>query len=201
MARALKPDALIVDRKLPGLDGLGVIARLRKDQIQAPVLVLSGLDAVEDRVRGLRAGGDDYLTKPFALIELVARLDALLRRPNDTRETVLCVGTLELDLIERVAKRGDRQIKLLPREFRLLEYMMRRRDQLLTRSMLLTDVWNYKFVPETNLVDVHMGHLRRKVDSPGDIPMIYNIRGAGFILREATGSADTSPMWAPADQS
>ena len=201
MARALKPDALIVDRKLPGLDGLGVIARLRKDQIQAPVLVLSGLDAVEDRVRGLRAGGDDYLTKPFALIELVARLDALLRRPNDTRETVLCVGTLELDLIERVAKRGDRQIKLLPREFRLLEYMMRRRDQLLTRSMLLTDVWNYKFVPETNLVDVHMGHLRRKVDSPGDIPMIYNIRGAGFILREATGSADTSPMWAPADHS
>jgi len=201
MARALKPDALIVDRKLPGLDGLGVIARLRKDQIQAPVLVLSGLDAVEDRVRGLRAGGDDYLTKPFALIELVARLDALLRRPNDTRETVLCVGTLELDLIERVAKRGDRQIKLLPREFRLLEYMMLRRDQLLTRSMLLTDVWNYKFVPETNLVDVHMGHLRRKVDSPGDIPMIYNIRGAGFILREATGSADTSPMWAPADHS
>ena len=150
MARALKPDALIVDRKLPGLDGLGVIARLRKDQIQAPVLVLSGLDAVEDRVRGLRAGGDDYLTKPFALIELVARLDALLRRPNDTRETVLCVGTLELDLIERVAKRGDRQIKLLPREFRLLEYMMRRKDQLLTRAMLFEEVWHYRFVPKSN---------------------------------------------------
>jgi two-component system, OmpR family, response regulator len=194
MAHGLKPDALIVDRQLPGLDGLGVIERLRKDQIQAPVLVLSGLDAVEDRVRGLRAGGDDYLTKPFALIELAARLDALLRRPGDLSETTLRVGALELDLIERTAKRGNHHIKLLPREFRLLEYMMRRSDQLLTRTMLLTEVWNYKFVPETNLVDVHMSRLRHKVDGPDEVPMIYNIRGAGFILRETSGHTDASPV-------
>jgi two-component system OmpR family response regulator len=201
MAIALKPNALIVDRRLPGMDGLEIIERLRKEQIHAPILVLSGLDAVEDRVRGLRAGGDDYLIKPFALIELVARLDALLRRPNDTRETILRVGALELDLIERTAERGDRQIKLLPREFRLLEYMMRRSDQLLTRAMLLKELWNYKFVPNTNLVDVHMGHLRHKVDGPDEVPMIYNVRGAGFVLREATGSTDTLSMWAPADHS
>jgi two-component system OmpR family response regulator len=201
MARALKPDALIVDRQLPGFDGLGVIERLREDQIQVPVLVLSGLDAVEDRVHGLRAGGDDYLTKPFALIELVARLDALLRRPCDMRETILRVGALELDLIERSAKRRNRQIKLLPREFRLLEYMMRRSDQLLTRAMLLKDVWNYKFVPDTNLVDVHMSHLRHKVDGPDEVPMIYNIRGAGFILRETANHTDASPMRALATYS
>jgi two-component system OmpR family response regulator len=194
MALALKPDALIVDRQLPGLDGLGVIECLRKDQMQAPALVLSGLDAVEDRVQGLRAGADDYLTKPFALIELVARLDALLRRPYDMRETVLHVGTLELDLIERAAKRRNRQIKLLPREFRLLEYMMRRSDQVLTRAMLLKNVWNYKSLPETNLVDVHMGRLRHKVDGPDEVPMIYNIRGAGFILRETARRSDASPM-------
>jgi two-component system, OmpR family, response regulator len=194
MARSLKPDALIVDRQLPGLDGLEVIERLRRDQVAAPVLVLSGLDAVEDRVRGLRAGGDDYLGKPFALIELVARLDALLRRPSDMRETILRVGALELDLIERTATRRKRQIKLLPREFRLLEYMMRRSDQLLTRAMLLKDVWNYKFVPETNLVDVHMSHLRHKVDGPDEIPMIHNVRGAGFILREMVRNPGASPM-------
>jgi two-component system OmpR family response regulator len=194
MARALKPDALIVGRRLSGLDGLGITARLRKHQIQAPILVLSELDAVEDRVRALRAGGDDYLTKPFRLIELVARLDALLRRPCDLRETVLRVGTLALDLIERTSMRGNRQIKLLPREFRLLEYMMRRSDQLLTRSMLLKDVWNYNFVPKTNLVDVHMGRLRHKLDGPDEVPMIYNIRSAGFILCEAACRAAASPM-------
>jgi two-component system OmpR family response regulator len=193
MARSLKPDALVVDRRLPGLDGLEVIERLRGDHVAAPVLVLSGLDAVEDRVRGLRAGGDDYLGKPFALIELVARLDALLRRPSDRRETILRVGALELDLIARTARRRDRQIKLLPREFRLLEYMMRQSDQLLTRAMLLKEVWNYKFVPETNLVDVHMSHLRHKVDGPDDVPMIHNIRGAGFILRETVRNPQASP--------
>jgi two-component system OmpR family response regulator len=117
---------------------------------------LSALGAVDDRVRGLRMGGDDYLTKPFAIVELVARIEALLRRPVESRETTLRVGMLELDLIERTAKRGDRVIDLLPREFRLLEYMMQRSDQLLTRAMLLEEVWNYKFVPATNLVDVHM---------------------------------------------
>jgi two-component system OmpR family response regulator len=182
-ARALRPDAMIVDRLLPGMDGLTVIEALRKDQVRTPVLVLSALGAVDDRVRGLRMGGDDYLTKPFAIVELVARIEALLRRPAESRETTLRVGSLELDLIKRTAKRGDRAIDLLPREFRLLEYMMQRSDQLLTRAMLLEEVWNYKFVPATNLVDVHMGRLRHKVDGPGETPMIHNVRGAGFILR------------------
>jgi two-component system OmpR family response regulator len=182
-ARDLRPDAMIVDRLLPGMDGLTVIESLRKEQVRTPVLVLSALGAVDDRVRGLRMGGDDYLTKPFAVVELVARIEALLRRPPETRETTFRVGQLELDLIERTAKRGERRIDLLPREFRLLEYMMRRSDQLLTRAMLLEEVWNYKFVPATNLVDVHMGRVRHKVDGPDDAPMIHNVRGAGFILR------------------
>lgn len=182
-ARSLQPDAMIVDRLLPGMDGLTVIETLRKEQVRTPVLVLSALGAVDDRVRGLRMGGDDYLTKPFAIVELVARMEALLRRPMESRETTLSVGDLELDLIERTARRDDRVIELLPREFRLLEYMMRRADQLLTRAMLLEEVWHYKFVPATNLVDVHMGRLRHKVDGPGEAPMIHNVRGAGFILR------------------
>src|SRR6187200_352180 len=182
-ARAGNADVMVVDRLLPGMDGLTVIEALRGDHVRTPVLVLSALGAVDDRVRGLRMGGDDYLTKPFAVVELVARIEALLRRPTETRETKLRVGQLELDLIERTAKRGGREIDLLPREFRLLEYMMRRSDQLLTRAMLLEEVWNYKFVPATNLVDVHMGRVRHKVDGPGDTPMIYNVRGAGFILR------------------
>jgi two-component system OmpR family response regulator len=183
-ARIVHPDVLIVDRMLPGMDGLTVIEALRKDQVSTPVLVLSALSAVDDRVRGLRSGGDDYLTKPFAVVELIARIEALLRRPADSRETTLRVGPLELDLIERTARRDEREIDLLPREFRLLEYMMRRCDQLLTRAMLLEEVWNYKFVPATtNLVDVHMGRLRHKVDGPGDPQMIQNVRGSGFILR------------------
>jgi two-component system, OmpR family, response regulator len=186
-ARTAPPDIVIVDRTLPGLDGLGIIEALRKDEVLTPVLVLSGLSKVEDRVRGLQSGGDDYLTKPFALTELVARIEALLRRTTDSRQTSLQVGALELDLIERTAKRNDREIDLLPREFRLLEYMMRRREQLLTREMLLRDVWHYNFVPDTNLLNVHMGRLRHKVDRPGETPMIYNIRGAGFVLREPAG--------------
>src|SRR6202167_4825605 len=182
-ARALRPDAMIVDRLLPGMDGLPVIEALRKDQVRPPVLVLSALGAVDDRVRGLRMGGDDYLTKPFAFVELIARIEALLRRPAESRDRILRAGPLELDLIERTAKRGDRSIELLPREFRLLEYMMRRKDQMLTRAMLLEEVWNYKFVAQTNLVDVHMGRLRHKVDGPNELPMITNVRGVGFILR------------------
>src|SRR5215510_8640996 len=182
-SRSLHPDTMIVDRLLPGMDGLTIIEALRKERVRTPVLVLSALGAVNDRVRGLRMGGDDYLTKPFATVELVARLEALLRRPAESRDTIRRVGPLELDLIERTAKRGERVIELLPREFRLLEYMMRRSDQLLTRAMLLEEVWNYKFVPATNLVDVHMGRVRHKVDGPGEPPMIHNIRGAGFILR------------------
>src|SRR6476620_10179380 len=182
-ARSLRPDAMIVDRLLPGMDGLSVIEALRKDQMRTPVLVLSALGAVDDRVRGLRAGGDDYLTKPFAIVELIARLEALLRRPAEDRDTLLQVGPLVLDLMERTAKRGERAIDLLPREFRLLEYMMRRKDQLLTRAMLFEEVWNYKFVPRSNLVDVHMGRLRRKVDELEEQPMIHNVRGEGFVLR------------------
>jgi two-component system OmpR family response regulator len=182
-ARSGGAEAMIVDRMLPGMDGLTIIEALRQEGMRTPVLVLSALGAVDDRVRGLRAGGDDYLTKPFAAVELVARVEALLRRPAESRDTVLRVGPLELDLIERTAKRGDRTIDLLPREFRLLEYMMRRKEQMLTRAMLLEEVWNYKFVPQTNLVDVHMGRLRRKVDEPNEPPMIHNVRGVGFILR------------------
>ena len=182
-ARAGGVDAMIVDRLLPGMDGLTIIEAVRQAQIHTPVLVLSALGAVNDRVRGLRAGGDDYLTKPFAIVELVARIEALLRRPAESRDTVLRVGPLELDLLSRTAKRGERVVDLLPREFRLLEYMMRRKDQLLTRAMLFEEVWNYKFVPQSNLVDVHMGRLRRKVDMPDEPPMIHNLRGEGFILR------------------
>jgi two-component system OmpR family response regulator len=182
-ARGRKSDVLVVDRMLPGMDGLAVIDILRKEHVRTPVLILSALGAVNDRVRGLRAGGDDYLTKPFAVLELIARLEALLRRPADTPETVLRVGSLELDLIARTAKRGERTIDLLPREFHLLEYMVRREGQLLTRAMLFEEVWNYKFVPQSNLVDVHMGRLRRKIDESGEPPIIYSVRGEGFVLR------------------
>jgi two-component system, OmpR family, response regulator len=182
-ARTGDADAMIIDRLLPGMDGLTVIEALRYQGVRAPVLVLSALGAVDDRVRGLRAGGDDYLTKPFAAMELIARIEALLRRPAERRATMLQVGSLKLDLIARTAKRGDRVIELLPREFRLLEYMMRRKDQMVTRAMLLEEVWNYKFIPHTNLVDVHMGRLRHKVDLANEPPMIHSIRGVGFILR------------------
>jgi two-component system, OmpR family, response regulator len=182
-ARSGEADVMIVDRLLPGMDGLTIIETLRGEGFRAPVLVLSALGAVDERVRGLRSGGDDYLTKPFATVELVARIDALLRRPAENPDTVLRVGPLELDLIKRTAKRAERTIDLLPREFRLLEYMMRRKGQMLTRAMLLEEVWNYKFVPQTNLVDVHMGRLRHKVDEKNEQPMITNVRGVGFILR------------------
>jgi two-component system OmpR family response regulator len=181
-ARSAEFDLLIVDRMLPELDGLSVIETLRREQVLTPVIVLSALGAVDDRVAGLKAGGDDYLTKPFALVELAARIEALLRRPAETRETILHVGPLTLDLIERKAQRGERDIELLPREFKILEYMMRRPDQVVTRDMLLEDVWHYRFLPQTNLVDVHVGKLRRKVDAPGEPPLVRGVRGAGFML-------------------
>lgn len=182
LARDSDWDALVVDRMLPGLDGLAVIETLRNENVMTPVLVLSALSAVNERIRGLRAGGDDYLAKPFALGELTARLEALLRRPAALRETILRVGPLELDLLERTARRGHRALDLLPREFRLLDYMMRREGQVLTRAMLLEQVWNYRFVPQTNLVDVHIGRLRRKLDGPDETPMILSVRGVGFML-------------------
>lgn len=182
-AQARHFDLMIVDRLLPGLDGLTVIERIRALGIRTPVLVLSALSAVDDRVRGLKAGGDDYLSKPFAFLELAARVEALLRRPIEVRETVLRVGPLEMDLIDRTVRRGDRPLDLLPREFKLLEYLMRRPGQLVTRDMLLEDVWQYRFLPQTNLVDVHIGRLRRKLDAPGEPPLIQSVRGAGFIFR------------------
>jgi two-component system, OmpR family, response regulator len=175
-------DVLVVDRMLPGLDGLSIIEALRHQQNRTPALVLSALGGIDDRVRGLRSGGDDYVTKPFALAELAARVEALLRRPVDSRETILRVGPLELDLVERKASRGNRPLDLLPREFKLLEYLVRREGQIVTRAMLLQDVWNYRFVPQTNLVDVHLGRLRRKVDLPQEAPLITNVRGVGYTL-------------------
>jgi two-component system OmpR family response regulator len=186
-ARADEHDVLIVDRMLPEIDGLTIVETLRHENIRTPVLVLSALGGVDDRVRGLRSGGDDYLAKPFALVEVAARVEALLRRPSDTRETKLRIGPLELDLIDRIAQRGGRQIELLPRECRLLEYLMRREGQMVTRAMLFEDVWNYRFVPDSNLVDVHMGRLRHKVDAAGEAPMIHSLRGAGFVLRAPCG--------------
>ncbi len=176
-------DMIIVDRMLAGgLDGLEILDSVRLWGNTKPVLILSALGKVDDRVAGLRAGGDDYLTKPFALDELAARIEALLRRPSLSRETRLKVGQLELDLIERRARRGKREIELLPREFKLLEYMMRRPGRVITRAMLLEDIWHFGFVPETNLIDVHIGKLRRKIDGWGETPMLHTIRRAGFML-------------------
>ena len=174
---------LIVDRMLPGLDGLLIVKQIREDKIRIPVLVLSALSAVDDRIRGLKAGGDDYLTKPFALEELAARIEALLRRPIESREAVLRVGPLEINFIDRTVRRGTREIELSPREFELLNYLMRRPSQIVTRGMLLEDVWHYRFVPQTNVVDVHIGKLRRKIDQPTDFPLIQSIRSAGFMFR------------------
>lgn len=176
-------DVMTVDRLLPEIDGLTIVENIRKGGIKTPVLVLSALGEVDDRVRGLKAGGDDYLTKPFALVELAARVDALLRRPADPRETILRVGPLTLDLIERTAKRANRALDVLPREFQLLEYLMRHNGQVVTRAMLFEEVWHYRFDPRTNLVDVHIGRLRRKVDATGDAAMIHSVRGTGFVLR------------------
>lgn len=177
-----RADVLVVDRLLPGLDGLTLIEALRHAGVRTPALVLSALDGVDERVRGLRAGGDDYLGKPFALTELAARIEALLRRPASGPETLLRVGPLELDLVARTARRGSRVLDLLPREFRLLEYMMRRAGQTITRAMLFEDVWNYRFTPRSNLVDVHMGRLRRKLDGPLEVELLSNVRGIGFVL-------------------
>ena len=175
-------DVLVVDRLLPGLDGLSLIDALRRAGVRTPALVLSALDGVDERVRGLRAGGDDYLGKPFALTELAARIESLLRRPASGPETILRIGPLELNLMARTARRGHRVLDLLPREFQLLEYMMRRAGQTVTRTMLFEDVWKYRFTPRSNLVDVHMGKLRRKVDGPDETELLANVRGVGFVL-------------------
>ncbi|MDQ4147222.1 MAG: response regulator transcription factor, partial [Pseudomonadota bacterium] len=164
MALSEPYDVLIVDRMLPGRDGLSIIATLRAQGKMTPVLILSALWEVDDRVRGLRAGGDDYLTKPYAFTELLARIEALLRRgSNAVQDTVLRVGDLEIDLLARSAKRANKIIELQPREFRLLEYLMRHHNQVVTRTMLLEHVWDYHFDPQTNVIDVHISRLRQKI--------------------------------------
>jgi two-component system, OmpR family, response regulator len=181
-------EAIVLDRMLPGgLDGLAVLGALRNVGVQSPVLILSALSAVDERVRGLRAGGDDYLTKPFEFLELTARVEALVRRRTlPTLETVLRAGDLEIDLLSRQVKRAGRFIDLLPREYRLLEYLMRHADQIVTRTMLLEEVWGYRYDERSNLIDVHIGKLRRKIDE-GDLPsLIHTVRGSGYVLRAAS---------------
>jgi len=178
-------DALIIDRMLPKLDGLSIIRTLRAAEDQTPVLILSALGEVDDRVKGLKAGGDDYLVKPFALSELLARLEALARRVNATKtETTFQVGDLHVDLLSRIVKRAEQDIDLQPTEFRLLEYLVRHAGQVVTRSMLLENIWDYQFDPQTNVIDVHISHLRAKIDKPFSYPLLHTIRGAGYILRE-----------------
>lgn len=178
---------MIIDRMLPELDGLAIIRTLRASGNDTPVLILSALGEVDDRVRGLKAGGDDYLVKPFAFTELTARLEALLRRPSSAQApvTVLRVGDLEMDLLARRVRRAGREIDLQPREFRLLEYLMRNAGQVVTRTMLLENVWDYHFDPQTNVIDVHVSRLRRKIDRDFEQPLLHTVRGAGYVLRAA----------------
>lgn len=182
-ARSNTVELLIADRMLSGTDSLSMIETLRNEGIRIPVLVVSALASVDERIRGLKAGGDDYLIKPFAMDELAARVEALLRRSSDSRSSIHHVGPLKIDLIKRTAARGERALDLLPTEFKLLEYLMRHPGQIVTRTMLLEDVWHYRFLPQTNLVDVHIGKLRRKLDLPGDPPLIHCVRRSGFMLR------------------
>ena len=177
-------DAVVVDRMLPGLDGLSLIQALRAARVATPVLILSALGQVDDRVQGLRAGGDDYLTKPFAFSELLARIEALLRRRSGPAVvTKLAVGDLEMDLLGRSVRRAGRTVDLQPREFRLLEYLMRHAGQVVTRTMLLEGVWDYHFDPQTNVIDVHISRLRQKIDKGFATPLLHTMRGAGYCLR------------------
>lgn len=178
-------DTLIVDRMLPGLDGLTLIQTLRNEGVRTPVLVLSALGKVDDRVTGLKAGGDDYLVKPFAFSELLARLEALARRagPEDKVATTLQVADLKMDLLSRRVTRTGKTIELQTREFQLLEYLMRHADHVVTRTMLLEAVWEYHFDPQTNVIDVHISRLRSKIDKDFERPLLHTIRGAGYSLR------------------
>jgi two-component system OmpR family response regulator len=177
-------DLLIIDRMLPSLDGLAIVRTLRASDNNTPVLVLSALGEVDDRVEGLRAGGDDYLVKPFAFAELHARLEALMRRGvGETPETKLRVGDLEMNLLTREVTRAGQHIHIQPREFRLLEYLMRHEGQVVTRTMLLENVWDYHFDPQTNVIDVHVSRLRAKIDKEFDESLLQTVRGAGYVMR------------------
>lgn len=177
-------DVLIIDRMLPGIDGLAVVEALRREGIATPVLILSALGDVDDKVDGLRAGGDDYLPKPYAFVELLARVESLARRktPAETK-TRLVVGPLEMDLLSRSVRRARREIVLQPREFGLLEYLMKNAGRVVTRTMLLEKLWDYHFDPQTNVIDVHISRLRAKIDKGFDEPLLHTIRGAGYMLR------------------
>lgn len=179
-----KYDVLVVDRMLPLRDGLSLVAELRGRGYATPVLILSALGQVDDRVQGLRAGGDDYLPKPYAFTELLARVEALARRGGpQAADSVYKVGELELDRLAHRVSRGGKEIVLQPREFRLLEFLMRHAGQVVTRTMLLENVWDYHFDPQTNVIDVHVSRLRSKVDKGFDEPLIHTVRGAGYMVR------------------
>jgi two-component system OmpR family response regulator len=184
LARTQDYAVMAIDRMLPGIDGIAVIRRLREAGISTPALIVSALGEVDDRVRGLRAGGDDYLVKPFAFTELLARLEALARRSiTVVKETMLRVGDLTLDLVSRSVTRSGRDVELLPREFQVLEYLVRNEGHVVPRTMLLEHVWDLHFDPTTNIIDVYVGRVRRKVDSLRDYPLIHTVRGVGFCIR------------------
>ena len=175
---------ITIDRMLPDIDGIAVMRQLRDDGVSSPFLIISALGEIDDKVRGLRAGGDDYLVKPFSFIELLARLEALGRRSETVaKETILRVGDLAIDLIARTASRRGKDIQLLPREFRLLEYLARNEGRVVSRAMLLQHVWDLHFDPSTNIIDVYVGRVRRKVDDGQAYPLIHTIRGIGYCLR------------------
>jgi two-component system, OmpR family, response regulator len=175
---------ITIDRMLPDIDGIAVMRQLRDDGNPAPFLIISALGEVDDRVRGLRAGGDDYLVKPFSFVELLARLEALLRRSETVaKETILRVGDLAIDLISRTASRRGKEIMLLPKEFQLLEYLVRNEGRVVSRAMLLQHVWDLHFDPSTNIIDVYVGRVRRKVDDDQAYPLIHTVRGVGYRLR------------------
>jgi len=176
-------DIMIIDRMLPEIDGLAIIARLRQDGINVPALILSALGEVDDRVDGLQAGGDDYLTKPYAFSELLARIEALARRVTVAPSvTKLKVADLEMDLLTRTVKRDGRRLYFMPTEFRILECLMRHAGQIVTRTMLLQKVWDYHFNPHTNVIDVHVSRLRQKIDKDFETPLLHTVRGAGYRL-------------------
>lgn len=183
-ARSTDYAVMTIDRMVPGVDGIEVIRRLREEGIPTPALIVSALGEIDDRVRGLRAGGDDYLVKPFAFEELLARVEALARRSDSVvKELVLRVADLELDLVSRAVSRGGRKIDLLPREFQLLEYLVRNRDRVVPRAMLLEHVWDVHFDSMTNIIDVYVGRVRRKVDAAQAYPLIHTVRGVGYCVR------------------
>jgi two-component system OmpR family response regulator len=182
-ARAGEHSALIVDRMLPGMDGLSLVKQLRAEGRQTPVLFLTTMSGLDDRVEGLEGGGDDYLVKPFAFSELLARVNAITRRHGESEPTRLRAGDLEMDLIRRTASRGGKSIDLQPQEFRLLEYLLRNAGRVVTRTMLLENVWDLHFDPRTNIVETHLSRLRSKIDRGFGAELIHTVRGAGYILR------------------